>query len=813
MVRKITILSLFLLLTVNLFAQNVVIHKKSSSSIFINKPITSLKKSNNGNQNGIQSLYYVLPSDNYYLLASTASLAPTGQSKYERCVYLIKPSEMQALGIPSGVKVNQIAWTYYLLGAASVTGSIKIYLQNTTDVTSTKVSSWATDISPMTLVDNNSSFMIANTAYSIIENFSLPTAFSYTGGGVYVAFDYSATTTTTGCGVNITDVSAGTSGSRCNQSSTALPTTVANTYGAYRPETYLGFSIANDMEVMQIYTLGKLPIPFAAPHQIKAVIANNGSSTVTNKNVTLMISGANTYSEVIQIASIDPGNNTEVIFSNWTPTNAGTNIITVTIPSDDINLNNSKTVNQLITTNTFNYAYGPFPPTADGGVGFNSGTGDLAAKFSTNSVSTIDKVSVGFDTAGKSYKIGIWDATGTAGSPGTLLWQSATQTSIAGIDTITVSPKIHVSGSFFVGISQTGTTNLYFDYQIEKPIRAGIFYFAAPSGSLSWNDFAPGNNFRLMIEPILTLIDVGVSGIANPVGGAYNNLTTNIAPIATVTNFGGTNQTSPFNVIMNIYDTLGTQVYTSTKSISSLNSGVSQQVTFDATFNPTAKYYKAKCFTALAADADKTNDTTTNYCHYNHFSLSVKALMQGLFDGSSMVSDTVTVELRDTTAPYLLQSSQKLVLNSSGLGIGFPTSPLNSISHYYVVVKHRNSIETWSAVGNIFISSALNYDFTTSAAQAYGNNLILKGNKYCLYSGDINQDGQINLLDLVAVFANNSNYVNGYSSSDVDGNNIVDLADLLIVDNNYSANVSKQTPPGASEIKQPKNPIINLNTN
>ena len=90
-----------------------------------------------------------------------------------------------------------------------------------------------------------------------------------------------------------------------------------------------------------------------------------------------------------------------------------------------------------------------------------------------------------------------------------------------------------------------------------------------------------------------------------------------------------------------------------------------------------------------------------------------------------MVPDTVTVELHNTSSPYALVESQKGVLNTSGVGtFGFTTAANGT--PYYLVIKHRNAIETWSATAQSFTSSALSYDFTTAATQAYGNNLISK---------------------------------------------------------------------------------------
>jgi hypothetical protein len=93
---------------------------------------------------------------------------------------------------------------------------------------------------------------------------------------------------------------------------------------------------------------------------------------------------------------------------------------------------------------------------------------------------------------------------------------------------------------------------------------------------------------------------------------------------------------------------------------------------------------------------------------------------------------------------------------------------LNAVSGtYYVVVKHRNSIETWSKAGgeSYTLGSPLNYDFTTAQTQAYGNNMLLIGSRYCIYGGDINQDGVVDATDAGAVDNDASNYASGYLSN------------------------------------------------
>jgi hypothetical protein len=176
--------------------------------------------------------------------------------------------------------------------------------------------------------------------------------------------------------------------------------------------------------------------------------------------------------------------------------------------------------------------------------------------------------------------------------------------------------------------------------------------------------------------------------------------------------------------------------------------------------------------------------------------LTLTALIEGFYNGTSNVPDSVTVELHSSFSPYALIESQKSILNSAGVGIFTYTTAVNG-ANYFIVVKHRNGLETWSALGQSFTSSALTYDFSTSQSQAYGNNLVLKGTKWCIYSGDVNHDGIVDSGDLGVVDNDNANYVAGYTNTDVNGDGIVDSGDLGTVDNNNANYVGKIVPPGS----------------
>jgi len=178
--------------------------------------------------------------------------------------------------------------------------------------------------------------------------------------------------------------------------------------------------------------------------------------------------------------------------------------------------------------------------------------------------------------------------------------------------------------------------------------------------------------------------------------------------------------------------------------------------------------------------------------------LNLTILIQGFYDSGSdaMIPDTVWTYLRNSSSPYPVIDSSKAVVNSSGQGVFNFANALNSVN-YFLDVRHRNSIETWSKTAPVFTSSQMTYNFTSADTQAFGNNLIginTTPQKYGIYSGDQNQDGFVNLTDVVNVFNNANAFVNGYVDTDMNGDNITDLSDIVITFNNAGAFVGKVTP-------------------
>jgi subtilisin family serine protease len=180
--------------------------------------------------------------------------------------------------------------------------------------------------------------------------------------------------------------------------------------------------------------------------------------------------------------------------------------------------------------------------------------------------------------------------------------------------------------------------------------------------------------------------------------------------------------------------------------------------------------------------------------------LTLKALIEALYvaGGTEMTSaPTVTVELHNAASPFALVESKTEELSTTGDGSFTFTTATNG-TLYYIVVKSANTVETWSTSAQSFTSGALSYNFSTAAEQAYGSNLILKGTKWCIYSGDVAKDAT-NIIDGSDVIAvdNDNTYSNSNPITDLNGDGIVDGSDVINVDNNNTYGIRRQAPDGA----------------
>ena len=66
--------------------------------------------------------------------------------------------------------------------------------------------------------------------------------------------------------------------------------------------------------------------------------------------------------------------------------------------------------------------------------------------------------------------------------------------------------------------------------------------------------------------------------------------------------------------------------------------------------------------------------------------------------------------------------------------------------------------------------------------------------KWCIYGGDVNQDGFVETADLNLVFTDNVNGATGYIATDLNGDMFTEIEDLNIVFTNNVLEIHKETP-------------------
>ena len=174
--------------------------------------------------------------------------------------------------------------------------------------------------------------------------------------------------------------------------------------------------------------------------------------------------------------------------------------------------------------------------------------------------------------------------------------------------------------------------------------------------------------------------------------------------------------------------------------------------------------------------------------------LNLTMLIQGFYNSTTnlMVQDTARVYLRNSTAPYAIVDSAKAHLSNTGAGVFSFAKAVNGVN-YYLQLKHRNSLETWSKTVQTFAGNSLTYNFTTTNTQAFGNNMKqvdASPVRFAIYGGDVNQDGTVDATDLSAIDNDAQGFASGYVVTDLNGDNFVDGTDFAIADNNAASFVS-----------------------
>jgi hypothetical protein len=188
-------------------------------------------------------------------------------------------------------------------------------------------------------------------------------------------------------------------------------------------------------------------------------------------------------------------------------------------------------------------------------------------------------------------------------------------------------------------------------------------------------------------------------------------------------------------------------------------------------------------------------------------SLTLVLFLEGLYTGNGMmnpasdengpvwgveIADHIIVELREALTPFNLIEDYEVSLGTNGVAIVNQDAGLTG--DYYIVIKHRNSLETWSSSPVSFEYPITSYNFSEGTGQAYGNNMLLVDSHAVVYGGDVNQDDIVDSGDMIPVDNLSSAFTTGYLPEDANGDGLVDSGDMILIDNNSGNFITVQRP-------------------
>jgi photosystem II stability/assembly factor-like uncharacterized protein len=527
---------------------------------------------------------------------------------------------------------------------------------------------------------------------------------------------------------------------------------------------FYDISNANQPPPFIIYAMGGSGNDFVvAGHLGQVTTSNDGGATWRNKNYAVD-PGTQLYASVyaqsptgkVWVGANQIGVST-LLYSvnggtNWTAINSGTAtpIRDFDFPSTNVGYSCG---------GRFQDGFGAVNKSTDGGVTWN--TLSLPSPFSSHQINTVDFVN---------------DNTGWVGG----ILSSFTphllgRTTDGGVTWVQQILDGNPSG----GVASVDMVN----ENIGFAIGSGGLY-STTNGGATWprntNAFLSGilfNSMQVLNKDVIFLSSQGSGGAKKVIrttdgGNTWIDLTSNLTPTS-----------SPFRTRwLNLYHGVlsgaaGHMAKTTNGGLTWAESNPGFSTTVDVSFPTKNAWYTVSDRNGQYQVGRKLENLTS-------VSVNVYAGIEGFWNGSTQVTDTVTVQLRNSTSPYALVDQGKAVLTP---GVGYGSVEFNSAGSgtYYIVVKHRNTIQTWSAAPVAMTAGGnYNYNFTTAATQAYGSNMVLKLGRYCFYSGDVNQDEVVDGSDLSLIDNDGFNFVSGYVATDCNGDNFTDASDASIADNN-----------------------------
>jgi len=152
-------------------------------------------------------------------------------------------------------------------------------------------------------------------------------------------------------------------------------------------------SSVSDLRISKVYGLDQTgQTSGALSPRFYADIINSGDFISDEVTVQLDATGANPGFATGEFGSLNPTETSFAAISGYNPQNLGVNEITISLPEDDFNGNNSGTLTQETTEGTYSYSNAESP--AENSLGFGEGEGTLLAKYPVSGTRSLTDIVV-----------------------------------------------------------------------------------------------------------------------------------------------------------------------------------------------------------------------------------------------------------------------------------------------------------------------------------------------------------------------------------------------------------------------------------
>ena len=472
--------------------------------------------------------------------------------------------------------------------------------------------------------------------------------------------------------------------------------------------------LATDIAVSQLYVDDYVPVNGLSANHLKALVKNEGTGTVSSIPVTLTVSGANTHSETINIASLAAGAQQVVSFSSFSITATGDQTVNISVnPAGDTRAaNNSLEKNQKVTKGllqNFDDSRKSFF-----GSGFNGTTSMMAVKIFNQGVKNISQIRVNLATYMVPVDVRIYEDDGTGNAPGAsaIFTTAEFKTDAVNEIIVPVNPSVTVTDNFYIVVAQRSSSNMAWLFSSEFPISPQRYYSTSLNGTV-WTETSQTTRlFGVMVKVFTenSNPDVGIEQIANPACNYSQAEAVNV----TVRNFTNTTHdyaANPVTITGFAKDLTNDNSFPFTviKNTGTIAPGGTDVVTVLPSYDFTPRgYHQFSVKTECAGDAEPFNDSI-NYYIYNKIIVTKNPV-----DSSCPGSFTVLT----ASASYL---SGHLWYKDRALTNQFATGNIASVfinesdSVFYVTANDfRNCLLTDSVIVRVKKNFAVRPDITSA---------------------------------------------------------------------------------------------------